>query len=83
MSSTLQPGARVLVTGTTGYIGAHVSDQFLKAGYVVVGTSRTKSKAEAVKKYFDKTYGPGKFEIFEAGDLQQEGVFDEAVKGRL
>ncbi|GAB5593057.1 hypothetical protein Unana1_07957 [Umbelopsis nana] len=80
MSSSLQPGACVLVTGVTGYIGTHVANEFLKAGYVVVGTSRTASKAEAVKKYFDKTYGAGKFEIFEAGDLQQAGVFDDAVK---
>jgi nucleoside-diphosphate-sugar epimerase len=65
----------------TGYIGTHVADQFLKAGYVVIGTSRTASKAEGVKKYFETTYGPGKFEIYEAGDLQKEGVFDDAVKG--
>ena len=61
----------------TGYIGTHVANEFLKAGYVVVGTSRTASKAEAVKKYFDKTYGAGKFEIFEAG------FFDDAVKGMI
>ncbi|KAG2181508.1 hypothetical protein INT44_008323 [Umbelopsis vinacea] len=78
--SSLKPGSRVLVTGVTGYIGTHVADQLLKAGYVVIGTSRTASKAETVKKYFDATYGPGKFEIFEAGDLQQPGVFDDAVK---
>ncbi|GAB5587558.1 hypothetical protein Unana1_02458 [Umbelopsis nana] len=59
----------------TGYIGTHVANEFLKAGYVVEGTSRTASKAEAVKTYFDKTYGAGKFEIFEAG------FFDDAVKG--
>ncbi|KAI8577982.1 hypothetical protein K450DRAFT_249352 [Umbelopsis ramanniana AG] len=78
--SSLKPGSRVLVTGVTGYIGTHVADQLLKAGYVVIGTSRTASKAETVKKYFDATYGPGKFEIYEAGDLQQAGVFDDAVK---
>jgi hypothetical protein len=59
-----------------------VADQLLKAGYVVIGTSRTASKAEGVKKYFNATYGPDKFKIYEAGDLQQAGVFDDAVKGK-
>jgi NAD(P)-dependent dehydrogenase (short-subunit alcohol dehydrogenase family) len=81
MVSSLQQGARVLVTGATGYIGAAVADQFIEAGYVVVGTSRTAHKAEAVKEYFNKKYGPGKFEIYESGDLEKEGSFDEAVKG--
>jgi len=69
----------VLVTGVTGYVGANVADQFLQAGYTVVGTSRKAAKAKAIKEYFSK-YGAGKFEIFEAGDLEKEGVFDEAVK---
>ncbi|KAG2180185.1 hypothetical protein INT43_003974 [Umbelopsis isabellina] len=80
MSTSLKPGARVLVTGATGYIGTHVVDQFLQAGYIVVGTSRSAAKADNIRKYFEEKYGPGKFEIYEAGDLQQEGVFDGAVK---
>ncbi|KAM3583013.1 hypothetical protein VKS41_004769, partial [Umbelopsis sp. WA50703] len=80
MSTSLKPGSRVLVTGATGYIGTHVVDQFLQAGYVVIGTSRSAAKAENIRKYFDEKYGPGKFEIYEAGDLQEEGVFDGAVK---
>jgi uncharacterized protein YbjT (DUF2867 family) len=83
MSTSLKPGSRVLVTGATGYIGTHVVDQFLQAGYVVIGTSRSAAKAENIRKYFDEKYGPGKFEIYEAGDLQEEGVFDGAVKGLL
>jgi len=51
----------------------------LKAGYTVIGTSRTASKAAYVKNYFDKTY-PGKFSIYESGDLEKAGAFDEAVK---
>jgi len=82
MVSTLQQGSRVLVTGATGYVGATVADQFIQAGYIVVGTSRSAHKAEAVKKYFDATYGPGKFEIYES-DLEKEGAFDAAVKGTI
>ncbi|KAG2175962.1 hypothetical protein INT44_000440 [Umbelopsis vinacea] len=80
MVSSIQPGARVLVTGATGYVGAQVADQFLKAGYVVVGTSRTAAKAQNVKNYFDEKYGAGKFEVYETGDLVKDGAFDGAVK---
>ncbi|KAG2177506.1 hypothetical protein INT44_008017 [Umbelopsis vinacea] len=80
MVSSIQAGARVLVTGATGYVGAQVADQFLKAGYVVVGTSRTAAKAQGVKNYFDDKYGAGKFEVYETGDLVKDGAFDGAVK---
>ncbi|CAO3671509.1 unnamed protein product [Umbelopsis ramanniana] len=80
MVSSIQSGARVLVTGATGYVGAQVADQFLNAGYVVVGTSRTAAKAQNVKNYFDKKYGTGKFEVYETGDLVKDGAFDGAVK---
>ncbi|KAH8549332.1 putative cinnamoyl-CoA reductase [Umbelopsis sp. PMI_123] len=79
MVSSIPSGARVLVTGVTGYIGTHVADQFLKAGYTVVGTSRTAAKAQKVKNYFDEKYA-GKFEVYETGDLAKDGVFDNAVK---
>jgi uncharacterized protein YbjT (DUF2867 family) len=81
MVSTIQSGARVLVTGATGYLGAAVAEQFIQDGYVVVGSARTLSKAENVKNFFDKKYGSGKFEIYASGDLEKEGAFDDAVKG--
>jgi len=83
MVSTIQSGARVLVTGATGYLGAGVAEEFIKSGYIVVGSSRTSSKAENVKSYFDKKYGPGKFEIYESGNLEKQGAFDDAVKGTV
>lgn len=70
---------RVLVTGVTGFIGAHVADQFLQAGYTVVGTSRKAHKADKVKQYFLNKYGE-RFEVYESGDIEQEGAFDNAVK---
>jgi hypothetical protein len=83
MASNVSTGARVLVTGATGFVGAHVVDQFLKSGYVVIGTSRNAKKASNVEKYFKDKYGPDRFEIYEAGDIVKEGAFDEVVKGRL
>ncbi|ORX56791.1 NAD(P)-binding protein [Hesseltinella vesiculosa] len=81
LTSVLEPGSRVLVTGVTGYIGAHVAHQFLKAGYVVIGTTRKVANAETLKNQFESEFGQGKFEIAEVADIETEGVFDELVKG--
>ncbi|KAI9286175.1 hypothetical protein BC943DRAFT_359352 [Umbelopsis sp. AD052] len=80
MVSSIQYGARVLVTGATGYLGAAIAEQFIQNGYIVVGSARTLSKAENLKNFFDEKYGPGKFEIYVSGDLTTEGAFDDAVK---
>jgi uncharacterized protein YbjT (DUF2867 family) len=71
----------VLVTGISGFLGSHVADQFLKAGYRVRGTAREVSKVDAIKKIFDSKYGAGKVEVVAVPDITVEGAFDEAVKG--
>ncbi|KAN0110261.1 aldehyde reductase [Hyaloscypha variabilis] len=43
----------VLVTGISGFLGSHVADQFLEAGYKVRGMAREVSKVDAIKKAFD------------------------------
>jgi F420-dependent oxidoreductase-like protein len=40
---------RVLLTGITGYIGQHCAAELLKQGYEVVGTIRSRFKADATK----------------------------------
>ncbi|NBX34947.1 NAD-dependent epimerase/dehydratase family protein, partial [bacterium] len=40
---------RVLVTGISGYIGQHCAAELLRQGYDVVGTVRSRSKAESTK----------------------------------
>jgi len=71
----------VLVTGISGFLGSHVADQFLEAGYRVRGTAREVSKVDAIKKTFDSKYGVGKVEVVAVPDITVEGAFDEAVKG--
>jgi uncharacterized protein YbjT (DUF2867 family) len=71
----------VLVTGISGFLGSHVADQFLEAGYRVRGTAREASKVDAIKKTFDSKYGAGKVEVVAVPDITVEGAFDEAVKG--
>lgn len=75
-------GSTVLVTGVNGYIGSHTADQLLLAGFKVRGTVRDASRAQWVPDLFNKKHGPGKFELFVVPKMNDEGAFDEAVKGQ-
>ncbi|KAL8945604.1 MAG: hypothetical protein Q9222_007876 [Ikaeria aurantiellina] len=71
----------VLVTGISGYIGSHVADQLLQAGYRVRGSVRDETKASWVTDLFVKKYGQGKVETIIVPDMAEPGAFDEACKG--
>ena len=73
-------GSLILVTGANGYIGSHICDQLLQAGYKVRGAARDTSKAEWLHELFDRTYGPHRFESSIIPDMAKEGAFDEACK---
>lgn len=49
MSSSTSTSPIVLVTGANGFVGAHVTLAFLKAGWRVRGTTRSQDKADAMK----------------------------------
>ncbi|KAK5323235.1 Glycine-rich RNA-binding protein 2, mitochondrial [Exophiala xenobiotica] len=70
--------ARVLLTGGSGFIAAHVLDTLLKRGYSVVTTVRSSEKADRIRAVH---LNPGKerldFVIVE--DIAREGAFDDAV----
>lgn len=74
-------GSTIVITGCSGFIGSHVADQVLAAGYTVRGTSRDADKNKWLKDYFDKKHGKGKFELVSVPDLTKENAFEEAVKG--
>jgi len=74
-------GSTVLVTGVNGFIGSHVADQFLQYGFKVRGTVRDTSKNAWIRTYFEKTYGPGTFELVSVPDMTAEGAYDEVTKG--
>lgn len=79
----IPPGSTVLVTGVNGFIGSHVADQLIQAGYLVRGTSRDKTKTAWMTEIFDKKYGEGKFEAVVVKDMAESGAFDEACRGTL
>lgn len=79
--STLAPGAAILLTGVNGFIGSHVADQLLRAGYSVRGVARNPAAASWMTDYLDKKYGEGKFQVLGITDFTAPGAFDSALKG--
>ncbi|KAH9205319.1 hypothetical protein DL95DRAFT_528881 [Leptodontidium sp. 2 PMI_412] len=74
-------GSTVLVTGINGYVGSHVADQLLLAGYKVRGTARDPQKAAGLVALWDGKYGKNKVEVITVKNMVVAGAFDEAVKG--
>lgn len=79
--TTIQKADTVLVTGATGYIGSHVVEELLAAGYKVRGTSRTTDKAAYLTNLMDKKFGKGNLEIVEVPDMIADDAYTDAVKG--
>ncbi|BGP03186.1 putative uncharacterized oxidoreductase [Rhodotorula toruloides] len=70
----------VLISGPSGFLGAHVAQQLLQAGFRVRGTVRSKEKGQYLVDRF-KQQGLDKFEFVIVEDVEAPGAFDEAVKG--
>lgn len=70
------------VTGANGFIGSHIADQLIHAGYRVRGTARDKSKTAWLEELFDEKYGKGKFESIVVEDMAQPGAYDQACEGK-
>jgi len=71
--------AKILVTGASGFIAVWVVRELLEHGFTVVGTVRSDSKGQYLKKQFSK-YGD-KFSFVIVEDVGKEGAFDDAIKG--
>ncbi|KAL5334192.1 hypothetical protein BJX70DRAFT_402791 [Aspergillus crustosus] len=72
-------GSHVVVSGVSRFVGSHVADQALAAGYKVRGTTCKIHKSAWIKEQFEKEYGPGNFELAEVLDMAADGAFVEAV----
>ena len=68
----------ILVTGATGFIGAHIVDTLLSRGFRVRGATRSLAKGDAMIKarpqYADK------LEFVQIDDFEKPGGLEEAVK---
>ncbi|BGP57958.1 hypothetical protein JCM8202_002143 [Rhodotorula sphaerocarpa] len=75
---TVPKGSLVLISGPSGYLGAHCAFQLLEHGFRVRGTVRSKEKGEYLKQLFQ---GEGEFDYVIVEDVEAPGAFDEAIKG--
>lgn len=74
----LPKGSLILVTGASGYIGSHVVNEALEAGYKVRGTARSQEKCESTEKNFNNNPN---YSTAIVPNFQVESAFDEAMKG--
>ena len=71
---------RVLVTGISGYIGQHCAAELLNQGFEVVGTVRSKSKADATTSAI-AAVAPVDGLTFAEADLLRDKGWDDAMSG--
>lgn len=71
----------ILVTGVTGFIGSHIADKLLEAGYLVHGITRDSDKNGWLRSHFDEKYGRDKFKLFQVPDLTCDEDLEEPLHG--
>jgi dihydroflavonol-4-reductase len=76
---------KVLLTGSSGYIGKHITLQLLQAGYVVKASVRSKAKVDEVSEtmaaHLPAGFDLGKSLSFIELDLESDAGWDSALEG--
>jgi nucleoside-diphosphate-sugar epimerase len=78
----LEPGSTILVTGASGFIGSHITNQLLEAGYYVNGITRNLANNAWLTSLFETKYGKGKFTLYHAPDLTQKDTLHDILQGK-
>ena len=73
--------AKVLVTGSSGFIAIWVVKYLLDCGFSVRGAVRSEDKGKHLLDTFKDAVSKGMFELAIVPDMCASGAFDEAVKG--
>ncbi|CAG8958193.1 hypothetical protein HYFRA_00000545 [Hymenoscyphus fraxineus] len=81
MAPAIPKDSLVLVTGANGYVGSHVVNKFLEAGYRVRGTTRDLKKLQGIIGTWETQYGKDRFEAVVVPDMSVEGAFDASMQG--
>jgi nucleoside-diphosphate-sugar epimerase len=69
----------ILVTGATGFIGAHIVDNLLSRGLKVRGTTRSLAKGQAMVDA--RPQYKGQLEFIPISDFEKSADFTSAVEG--
>lgn len=72
--------SKVLLTGITGFLGAHTAIQLLEKGYEVTGTLRDQSRAASIKKTIAEYTDNTEQLHFAEADLTDDKVWHELMK---
>ncbi|MBE3047936.1 NAD-dependent epimerase/dehydratase family protein [Candidatus Bathyarchaeota archaeon] len=76
-------GSVVVISGVSGFIGSHIADQVLAAGFKVRGTTRSAQRTAWAADYFKEKYGNDSFELVEVPTMEADNAFDEVVVGKF
>ncbi|KAL2135931.1 hypothetical protein VTI74DRAFT_6314 [Chaetomium olivicolor] len=71
---------KVLLTGGSGFIAAHILEQLLAKNHSVVTTVRSEAKAAKIREAFPSQSASGDLVVAVVPDIAQPDAFDEVVK---
>ena len=81
ITSTLYMKQKVLLTGVTGFLGAHTTIQLLEKGYQVIGTLRNSKRAEEMRKIIGKHTDKVDQLSFATADLMDNKIWLDLMDG--
>ncbi|KAK2042859.1 NAD dependent epimerase/dehydratase [Colletotrichum somersetense] len=71
---------KILLTGGSGFIAAHILEQLLAGGHSVVTTVRSEDKAQKIRDAHKDAVDASRLAVAIVPDIAREDAFDEVVK---